>query len=369
MARYNSRSRRSNRRSYYRKKRPNTVARFLVIAVIIAVGVVLFFKRDKAEEQSIPGLDPDINDVVNDIMANGGGDSVRSVMSLPGTGGGDSGVVQEPNVSDIPPVIPVPARDLNAGENPEVVTLMAQAQAMYKNDSSKMVEVRTLLNNALKDMSMSASQRMLLKDELSKLAEVWLFGKTVYANDPLCDTYLVKSGDLLQRIGRNNDVPYQFLMAINNISRAENLRASQRIKIVSGPFHAVVKRSELTMDLYLKDTYVKTYIVGLGKPGHETPTGLWKVGPRHYKIQYTDPETKEVFMPDDPGYPIGPYYIELNGLSGEAVGRTGFAIHGTNKPMEIGMNTSSGCIRLRNEEVEEVYTLLAEGKSEVRVDP
>ena len=208
-----------------------------------------------------------------------------------------------------------------------------------------------------------------IQEVLSEMAAIWLFGKTVYAADPLCDTYLVQSGDNLERIGRNNDVPYQLLMQVNGIKRAKDLKAGVKIKIVNGPFHTVVDRSDYTMDLYLKDRYVKTYVVGLGRPGKETPTGSWLVGERLVRPPYTDPDSGTVIQPDDPEYPVGPYYIKLKGESGEAVGRTGFAIHGTNKPQEIGMNTSSGCIRLRNHEVVEVYGFLAEGKSKVRVDP
>jgi lipoprotein-anchoring transpeptidase ErfK/SrfK len=36
-------------------------------------------------------------------------------------------------------------------------------------------------------------------------------------------------------------------------------------------------------------------------------------------------------------------------------GDTGFRIHGTNEPESIGSAASSGCIRMLNEEVEELY--------------
>ena len=158
-------------------------------------------------------------------------------------------------------------------------------------------------------------------------------------------------------------------MRVNGVRKASSLQAGVPIKVVSGPFHAVVDRSEFTMDLYIGTTYVKTYEVGLGQPGKETPTGTWLVKERMVRPPYTDPVTKQHFEPDDPGYPIGSHYISIQGLDGEALGKTGFAVHGTDKPEEIGMNTSSGCIRLRNNEIREVYVLLAENKSTVRVDP
>ncbi|MCP4453630.1 MAG: L,D-transpeptidase family protein [Planctomycetes bacterium] len=367
MVRYNSRPRRSNRRSHYNKKRPNRMGQVLVIGVVAIVVLVYFFNKSDPAEDPNSVVETDINDVVNNLMSGQGTGESRSVMDLPGAATGTPGVIVEPNTSA--PLAPPKREDMNAGANPEVESLFARIMAVYNSDSTQMVQVRDALNKALRDMSMSLSQDMLIKDELARMADIWLFGNAVYPDDPLCDRYLVKSGDNLERIGKNNDVPYQLLMQINSIKKAASLQAGVQIKVVNGPFHAVVKRSDSTMDLYLQDTYVKTFVVGLGRPGKETPTGQWQVGERLSRPPYWDPDTNEKFVSTDPEYPIGPYYIKLKGISGQAVGRTGFAIHGTNKPAEIGMKTSSGCIRLHNERVEEIYRLLAENKSEVRVDP
>ncbi len=367
MVRYNSRPRRSSRRSHYNKKRPNRMGQVIVIGVVAIAVLVYFFNKSTPAEDPNRVVETDINDVVNTLMSEQDPEETRSVMDLPGNATATPGVIEE---SNLPAQLAPPKReDMNAGANPEVESLFARIMAVYKSDSTQMVQVRDALNEALRDMSMSPSQDMLIKDELARMADIWLFGNTVYPDDPLCDRYLVRSGDNLERIGKNNDVPYQLLMQINGIKKAASLQAGVKIKVVNGPFHVVVHRSAFTMDLYLGKTYVKTYVVGLGQPGKETPTGTWLVEQRMVRPPYTDPVTKEHFEPGDPGYPIGSHYISIKGLDGQAVGRGGFAIHGTNKPAEIGMNTSSGCIRLHNEKVEEIYSLLAEGKSEVRVDP
>jgi len=64
---------------------------------------------------------------------------------------------------------------------------------------------------------------------------------------------------------------------------------------------------------------------------------------------------------------LGARWIGLEGLEGEAKGRTGFAIHGTKNPEEIGKAVSRGCIRLYNEDVVLVYDLLMPGVSQVLV--
>ena len=53
------------------------------------------------------------------------------------------------------------------------------------------------------------------------------------------------------------------------------------------------------------------------------------------------------FMPGGPGNPLGARALYL--------GSTLYRIHGTNEDWTIGTNVSSGCIRLRNADVEDLY--------------
>ena len=53
------------------------------------------------------------------------------------------------------------------------------------------------------------------------------------------------------------------------------------------------------------------------------------------------------FMAGGPGNPLGARAMYL--------GETEYRIHGTNKPDTIGKRVSSGCIRLTNEDVADLY--------------
>ena len=63
--------------------------------------------------------------------------------------------------------------------------------------------------------------------------------------------------------------------------------------------------------------------------------------------------------------PLGERGIALEGLAGEALGQQRYGIHGTIEPESIGQEASLGCIRLFNEDVEELYTYLVEKHSTV----
>ncbi|MFA7486161.1 MAG: L,D-transpeptidase family protein, partial [Phycisphaerae bacterium] len=246
--------------------------------------------------------------------------------------------------------------------------MINEALALLNERPARVIEARDRLNELL-PLEMTPQQRMLVKQQLSALADVWLFSPTVYPKDTLCEIYQVKSGDLLKEIGRVNNVPWEIIQELNKISRPEALQVGQTLKIVKGPFHARVFRSKFIMDLYLQDTYVKSFAVGLGKPEHETPTGTWVVKPggKLIKPTWTDPDTGKTYQADDPDYPLGSRWIALDGISGNAVGRTGFAIHGTQKPEEIGSATSRGCIRLHNGDVLLMYNLMMPGASRVEI--
>ncbi|MHC4751195.1 MAG: LysM peptidoglycan-binding domain-containing protein [Planctomycetota bacterium] len=174
--------------------------------------------------------------------------------------------VPEPN---LPEVAPGPTIE----PNPEAAGLIAKATALIGEKPGKIIEARDRLNEALR-MPMSAQQRAFVKDQLSELSSKWLFSRTVFPDDELCENYQVKSGDRLSIIGERFKVPYEILLEINKISRPEALQAGETIKVINGPFHTKVFRSTFTMDMYLQNTFVRSFRVGLGKPGMETPTGL-----------------------------------------------------------------------------------------------
>ena len=56
-------------------------------------------------------------------------------------------------------------------------------------------------------------------------------------------------------------------------------------------------------------------------------------------------------------------------MEGEAVGHSGYGIHGTIEPESIGKAVSLGCIRMHNEDVAFVYKLMMPGKSTVTILP
>lgn len=348
----------------------------LLLAGLLVVMVIAFYYGPFGKNEAEPvdeGLPSDVNTVTQTL-------EVEQPVSVP-----PADVQPEPSVTPSTPepeqtivpetksepaiaVTPQPAPQPGSETNPDATRLIAEATAFLEQRPSRIIDARGKLNEALR-MPMTTTQRASVKDQLTKLSEQWLFSRTVVPGDQLCESYLVKSGDLLTMIGDRYKVPYEIIMQINKISNPQALQAGETIKVIDGPFHAKVFRSTFTMDLYLQTTYVRSFKIGLGKPGMETPTGLWRVKPGGKLIQpiWTDPITQKTYHPEDPDYPLGSRWIGLEGLTGQAKDRTGFAIHGTKEPEQIGTQSSQGCIRMYNGDAILTYNLLVPAYSTVEV--
>ena len=278
--------------------------------------------------------------------------------------------------------VKVPAQTAADSTDPQVISLIADA--LKDRDSGNIVAAREKLNQAL-TMELGPQGPASVKARLTELAthidhkayrnarfgnNGWLFSNIHYDNDTLTDNYFVKPGDNLESIGRKYKVPYEILMTINGIKDARSLRAGDKIKVINGPFHCIIDSSRFTLDLYLgNNTFIKTYRIGLGAAGQETPTGRWKVKPGGKLVTptWTDQLTGKTYNADDPEYPLGSRWVGLEGLDGAAKGRTGFALHGTKDIDSIGVRSSRGCVRLYNGDIVEVYNLMMPGYSEVLI--
>jgi len=287
--------------------------------------------------------------------------------------------IPEVNDMDVPPPVQItgkepdnnfvevtPKPDIEA--NPEAADLIAEAMALVNAAPSRIIEARDKFGEVLLAPA-SSQQRRLVKDRLSELAKKWLFSRLIFPDDELCSSYQVQKGEMLSTIGKKFKVPWEILSEINGV-HPKALQAGKTIKVINGPFHLKVYRSTFTVDVYLQKTYVWSFKVGLGRPGRQTPVGLWRVkaGGKMEKPMWTDPDTHKVVHPESPDYPLGSRWIELEGMDENTKGRTSFGIHGTKEPESIGTAGSRGCIRLHNGDAIRVYNLLVPVHSLVRVE-
>ena len=235
-------------------------------------------------------------------------------------------------------------------------------EAVQRGD---LIAARSYLSEAFAQ-TLDPAQATLLRAELTRIGNETVFSPRILPNDPIVEHYIIQPGDTLGKVAKANMLSPDLLANINGIANKNLIRAGQTIKVIKGPFRAVVHKPTYSMDVYLGSTFVKHFKVGLGADG-STPTGEWRVATKLTNPTYYPPRGGQIISADDPQNPLGERWIGLEGVSGEALGQHRYGIHGTIEPETIGQNVSLGCIRMYNEDVEDLYTYLVEKHSTVEV--
>ena len=293
-----------------------------------------------------------------------------AVQTALGTDGSDrSGVRAE---SPTPPV---------AKSNPPPGPDRTRAQQRVESGldllaRNKPLEARRALSRALLSDSLDEFESDRTRAQLRALNERLVFSPEIVENDPFAQAYVVQPNEILSRIVKDQGlaVDWRFILRINGIRDARNVRAGQRLKLISGPFHVVIHKSEYRLDLYLGRApnlvYVASFPVGLGE-FNSTPTGLFQVRANSKLIDpgWTNPRTRRYYASKDPENPIGERWIGLQGLDEHNRDLSGYGIHGTIEPASIGRQSSMGCIRMLPEDVEILYEVLVEGTSTIEIRP
>lgn len=98
----------------------------------------------------------------------------------------------------------------------------------------------------------------------------------------------------------------------------------------------------------------KVYNVATGASNELTPNGLHTV-----LIKAVEPYYRKKNIPGgSPNNPLGSRWI---GFDAEGTNGRIYGVHGTNQPETIGENVSAGCIRMKNEDVEDLYSKIPIG--------
>jgi hypothetical protein len=239
--------------------------------------------------------------------------------------------------------------------------------------AGKLIEARNALSAAFFSGQLTAKQQADAIAKLTDLADRTIFKPKIYADDPYQLAYTVRAGDVLDTVERVQKlhVPPQILLVINGMKDGSQLQAGKTIKLLQGPFHAVVSKHDFTMDIFLQHdnlpkVFVRRFKVGLGKNG-STPVGAWivKRGSKLDKADYNPAPNspnhdRGVIHYGEPGYAFGDkgLWIGLEGTDDDTRDCKDYGIHSTNDPKSIGKEGSEGCVRCSDDDIDMIYSLL-----------
>ncbi|MCK4493118.1 MAG: L,D-transpeptidase family protein, partial [Methylococcales bacterium] len=131
-----------------------------------------------------------------------------------------------------------------------------------------------------------------------------------------------------------------------------------------------IKREGIVLNLpeyrlyYYHNGKVTTHPISIGRQNWNTPLGRTRIVKKTKNPTWTPPasirrehaaqgEILPAVWPAGPNNPLGLYKMSL--------GRAGYLIHSTNKPLGVGMRVSHGCIRMYPEDIERIFPSIKEG--------
>ncbi|MCA9408531.1 MAG: L,D-transpeptidase family protein [Candidatus Omnitrophica bacterium] len=182
--------------------------------------------------------------------------------------------------------------------------------------------------------------------------------RLIFSNTPAPQTVIheVVSGDTLGKLAKKYGTTIELIKLKNNLKN-DIIRIGQRLTIWSQPFNIFVDKSQNILILKNGDEVLKVYDVSTGS-NNSTPVGEFIV-----KSRLIDPvwfHNGAIVPADSPRNVLGTRWLGFD--------LPGYGIHGTVEPENIGQQVTAGCVRMRNEEVEELFNLIPQGTKVVIVD-
>ncbi len=227
---------------------------------------------------------------------------------------------------------------------PEFAEFLAGARRDL--DQGRFRETLAILSARYGDPSQTAAEAKALTELLDQVA-----GTAIYSRQHhLEPAYTVQAGETLVQIAEKYNVPPELLAKINGVADPMHLQPGQELKVVRGPFRAVIRLQDHKMELWLQDLYAGRFDIGVGadEPNLE---GNFLVMEKNREPAYYSPAGR-VFDAGDPLNPLGNRRIGLGGP---------VAIHGTNDPATIGQTGGPGAVRLGERDADDVFDILSLG--------
>ena len=170
--------------------------------------------------------------------------------------------------------------------------------------------------------------------------------------------YTVVKGDALIKIAKKFGTTVELLMKSNKL-KDSRIKPGLELKVSNAKYSIVVDRSQNILILKSNGDVLKIYNIATGKV-EESPTPLGNFKIVNKLIKPTWYSTGAVVPPDSSENILGSRWMGID--------KPGYGIHGTTQPESIGQHATAGCVRMINEEVEELYSIIPVGTEVIIVD-
>jgi len=206
------------------------------------------------------------------------------------------GAAEPPQAALTPPAFPTqplpapPGQPATAGLGqppaagiPAVAYSSARVAIQAALDRDELPRAHLLLSQWYGDPTLSSEERREVDRLLGQLA-----GSVIYSNEHRLEPpHQVQVGETLESIANAYNVPWQLLAKINGVPRSDAVEPGQILKVVRGPFNAVVDMSDSEVFLSIDGRYAGRFPAQLD--GAATTEGAWKVADKASKYEPASP--------------------------------------------------------------------------------
>lgn len=236
-----------------------------------------------------------------------------------------------------PPLPPAPpSTNVTPVAAPPVDDRLPQALALKRD--GKLADARAILQDLTTD-----DARQALNDINTALA---FTGSPA----PQKTNHTIVAGDTLGKLAAKYGTTIEHIQKANNLT-GDKIRLGDRLRIYQGKFAVEVSKTANTLTVTDAGKFFKRYRVGTGQHS-KTPTGEFKITTRVANPPWYRPDGPPVPY-GDPANILGTHWLGLD--------IRGYGLHGTWETNSIGHQASAGCVRLLNNDIAELYTLLPVG--------
>lgn len=171
--------------------------------------------------------------------------------------------------------------------------------------------------------------------------------------------YRIQRGDSLARIADKHNTTIGTLQRGNNLDPdSARIYPGGTLHIYQADWNILVVKEAFALLLRDGDELFKLYDVGIGRQ-NRTPKGTFTVTSKQKEPAWTPPG--KIIPYGDPENVLGTRWLGLTPTGDTDPNLRGYGIHGTWEPETVGTAASEGCVRMKNEEVNELFDLVPRG--------
>ncbi len=222
---------------------------------------------------------------------------------------------------------------------------------------NKLSEALQALSTLYSSAELPPEQAKQVTDLLDRLAGTVVYSRQHY----LEPAYMTQQGDTLDKVAQRYNVPWQLLAHINGLmppgagyadtaTKDLPLPVGMELKVVRGPFEAVVHLDRHELTLLVEGRYAGRFAIGVGRDQPKLD-GSFVVREKILNPPYYGSDGANAGA-GDPRNPLGAAWIGLTDRIG---------IHGTNDPTAIGRDDNRGEICVSDHDLQDIYGILSVG--------